>query len=164
MGMKRTGMSASPRKHCGTLVARSSREKQCLDFRLNEVLVGSQRFGYSSLPDKHEGNAIGEAPIFVGALLEEPVGGFEQRALERDDFHIGIGAKPVDESGSGASMRSARQRGAKFKNDRVGRDSFMSTALQIGAEAFRNRVVLIARREQRDRVSRIEKNSGTHYA
>ena len=141
----------------------SSREKQCLDLRLDEVLVGGQRFGYSSFPNQHKGNAIGETPLLVLSFLEEPIGGFKQRPVESHDFDVRVAAQPIDKRGGGASVRNARQRGAGFKNHCVGRDDFVIAALEIEAEVLRNCVVLIARRKQRDSVSGIEKNGGAHY-
>jgi len=142
----------------------SGREKKRLDLRLDEVLVGSQRFGYSPFPDEHEGNAIGEAPLLIRAFLEEPVGGLEQCPFEGYDFDIRVGAQPVDERGSGAPVRNARQRCAKFKNDRVCRNDLVIATLEIGAKSLGSRVILIARRKQCDGISGIEKNEWRHFA
>ena len=144
--------------------AGSTPKKQGLDLCLDEVLVSGQRFGYSAFPHDHKGNAIGEAPILVRALLEEPIGGFEQRPVERHDFDVRVVAQSIDERDSGNPVRDAGQRGANFKNDRIGRDDFVIAALEVGAEAYSNCMILITRRKQRDCVSGIEKNDGTHYA
>ena len=144
--------------------AGSNREKQGLDLCLDEVLVGGQSFGYSAFAHEHKGNASGEAPILVRALLEEPIGGFEQRPVERHDFDVRGVAQPIDKRDSGNPVRDAGQRGAIFKNDRVGRDDSVIASPEVGAEAFSNCMILIARRKQRDCVSSIEKNDGTHYA
>jgi len=144
--------------------AGSNLKKQGLDFCLDEVLVGGQSFGYSALLHEHEGNTIGEAPILVRALFEEPISGFEQRPVERHDFDVRVAAQPIEKRDSGDPVRDAGQRGANFKNACVGRDDFVIAALEVSAEAFGICMIPIARRKQRDCVSGIEKNDGTHYA
>ena len=59
------------------------------------MAVGGQGFGQAPLSHNHEGDAIGQGPLLVGAFGVECATTLKEVAARRQNFHIGLLVKQV---------------------------------------------------------------------